>query len=232
MASGSKQWVGGVAAVVLVCGVLFALKSGGSAQTDPGPKPPPPGDGFSTIETKNDAGRILIEAESAIDIARPVQIAEGVDEVVRGASSEKCCWVGPDKWNESWKPGQVEGEWRKGREKAPYPGFAKYAFTAPASTEYTVWIRVYWVDDCGNSLYIAFGDAGDLMPVESPTCGRWLWVPLRDAEMKPARIRLNEGENSLVICNREDNVYFDQILIRRADKKWPDPTGIEASDTK
>lgn len=226
MDGGAKQWVGGVVGLLVLGGVFFAMR-GGAHSPAGAPDVSSSSTGFETIDAGDTSGRIVLEAEAAEDIALPVQRMEGGGDIVAGASSGKCCWIGPDKWNESWKPGQVEGEWRLGREGAPYPGFARYTYSVPSTAEYTVWVRVYWVDDCGNSLYIGFGDSGDLLPVESPNCGQWVWVQLRDAEMKPARVRLEQGEHSLVICNREDNVYFDQILIRRADRTWPDPTGIE-----
>lgn len=226
MNAGAKNILVAIAAVVVSIGLLMALKG-------KGPVPDNSGEnngndvGFTTAGSLARAARILLEAESAQEVAAPMAITKDVTPITQGASSGKCCHIGPDKWNETWESGQVEGEWRKGHPTAPYPGFARYTLTAPYPGDYEVWVRVFWVDDCGNSLFIAFNDDETLRPVESSTHGRWIWCPLRNTENRPARVRLNEGDNVLTICNREDNVYIDQILIRDANADWPDPTGIE-----
>ncbi len=194
---------------------------------------PPPGhaSGSSGFVISNQTGgmRVLIEAEDYREIAFPAVLAAGEPfpaTILSGASNGKSCYIGPEKWNDKWKKGQVKGEFRKGHEEARNPGFARYEFTVPEAGDYVLWVRAFWVDDCGNSIAVSI-DGCKPVPLTGSTYGRWLWFKLRDIENEPLRIRLDKAKKHVItICNREDDLYFDQILLLGADLPV-DPMGVE-----
>lgn len=227
-----------LALAILGAGVFYGLKGGnesGHGQDDGSSTANSDNNssGFTIKNTTPGDSAIILEGESAQRFTTPFSPSAQEGGTPAGASNEKSCYVGPEKWNEKWKSGQVKEECVKGHPSASTPGFARYEFDVKNEGNYEVWLRAYWVDDCGNSVTVIFGDpesdeyqSRPLSVIGGTTYGSWTWNRLNNSELDAQKVRLKTGKNTLTICNREDDLYIDQILIRSADKKWPDPTGI------
>jgi len=176
-----------------------------------------------TIVAPTTGPKVLLEAENFVEIAPPFSVPE---RTPAGASG-KCLYVGPEKWNDNYQKGEIKVETRKGHEAAQYPGYARYEFEVPSTGDYTLWVRAFWVDDCGDSIEVSINGAAPKR-LGGSTHGMWTWNRLSLSEGGPVLLRLEAGKtHTLVICNREDDLYLDQILLRGADRHWPDPVGIE-----
>ncbi|MHC4871390.1 MAG: hypothetical protein ACYTFY_06060 [Planctomycetota bacterium] len=152
-------------------------------------------------------GYLVIEAESAQRIEPPVQLKDGLP----GASSGKCLYIGPEKVNE--KP--ETRKYKRGFLGAANPGYAEFSFTPPVTALYSLWIRVRWSDDCGDSLDICFADKffATIQGNSAKYNPEWIWLKAGNADL-PLSKKLEKGkEYRLLICNREDDLYFDQILL-------------------
>lgn len=164
--------------------------------------------------------RILLEAEDVDEIELPVSIATGIE----GASHGKCCYLGPEKVNEKKETAQ----YKKGYPEALYPGYASVSFKVPETAEYTAWVRVRWSDECGDSLDIALDGKflGTVQGNSDKKNPRWIWLQLGTARI-PLTARLEAGStHTLTLANREDDLYFDQVLL--LDKNQPvEPVGVE-----
>ncbi len=177
--------------------------------------------GFSIVDDSG-GNRILLEAEEADVIAPPFQLARTEDPVSSAASRGRCVYLGPEKVNETADNAQYE----PGHPDADHPGYLAWRFEPPATDTYAVWIRAFWVDDCGDSVAVSV-DGSPPSPVGGPIHGRWTWNLLRTGE-GPARVRLDAGTGEpceLRILNREDDLYIDQVLLLGTDRTWPEPTG-------
>ncbi len=215
----------GVVIVVLVAGVgwLLLQKVSGSPS---GKEPQNTGEPGFTFVAADPGPRILLEAEAAKVIAPPAVVRSGDSGPAATASNGKCVYIGPEKWNEKYRNGQVEGTYDKGHEEARHPGFARYTFEVAEGASYALWVRVFWVDDCGNSIDISVNGSRP-GALTGSTYGRWLWQSFRDVENERVTLALEAGKTyTLTILNREDDVYFDQILFVPADSPV-DPVGIQ-----
>ena len=155
----------------------------------------------------------------------------GAEAILSGASGEGLLYVGPEKYNDRWAETAEKEEGHRAayadffaHNDSPYPGFAQYAFQAPAAGEYEIWLRVYWVDDCGNSVSLSIDD-GPLHVATHSTVGEWMWMRLMTGERRPRLFTLEEGEHRLVLHNREDDCYLDRVLLRDARARAPAPVG-------
>ncbi len=190
-----------------------------------------PGREFSAAPSEG-GHRILIEAEDAAQIESPMSVLANVAERTEGASKKGCVYLGPEKVN--LDPACLK-QGKKPYPSAMYPGFARYDFKAPSTGAYDLWLRAWWVNDCGNSVFVSIDevDEKDLpkpltapLPLGGSTFGCWTWNPLKRKGV-PVLLDLKEGQRySIYIANREDDLYFDQILMRGTDRNWPDPTWI------
>lgn len=152
------------------------------------------------------ANSVLVEAEAAAEIEEPVQKIEfekppqGVD-AVPGASSNAYLAI-------------VQGA---GNPPKVTTGKAVYKIAVPAKGVYTLWIRAYWDDSCGNSLGVQIGDTKEFM-VEDTTYKTWHWVK---SPPRLQQLALEPGEITLTIKNREDGVRWDQILLTPSKRYVP-----------
>lgn len=164
-------------------------------------------------------GFILIEAENAEKIEPPVQLSNAVAD----ASNGKCLYIGPEKVNEKAETRQ----YKRGFLGAANPGYARYSLSPPVTALYSLWIRVRWSDDCGDSLDICFGDKyfATVQGNSAKYNPEWIWLKAGDSSL-PLSKKLKKGKKyHLVICNREDDLYFDQILLIDSSSAY-EPAGI------
>ncbi len=100
-------------------------------------------------------------------------------------------------------------------------GSATFHIEVPAAGLYTLWLRAYWDDSCGNSINVRINDTAPFTMQDS-TYQTWHWV------RSPPRLRqllLAEGPATLTLINREDGVRIDQILLTTSRNMVP--TAIE-----
>lgn len=164
-------------------------------------------------------GYIVIEAENAEKIEPPVQLSSAVAD----ASGGKCLYIGPEKVNEKKETRQ----YKRGFLGAAHPGYAKYSVSPPVTALYSLWIRVRWSNDCGDSLDICFGDKyfATIQGNSAKYNPEWIWLKAGDSSL-PLSKKLKKGNKyNLVICNREDDLYFDQILLIDSSSSY-EPAGI------
>jgi hypothetical protein len=97
-------------------------------------------------------------------------------------------------------PKDVRTAERTGRVRVPV--------RAPAGGEYAVWLRVRWRDECSNSISVQVGAEPERDVGNDVVFGAWHWVAA-------GVFTLKEGENALVLREREDGVALDQVLLTR-----------------
>ncbi len=160
------------------------------------------------------SGRILVEAEAAAEVEAPAVIVrtaappEGI-ETVEGASGEAYLAIPQGVGN----PPEVNA------------GKAVYPIKVPVDGTYTLWLRAWWDDSCGNSVSIQVNDS-PLFPIEDTTYKTWHWV--RSPPRLP-QLKLKAGDAVLVIHNREDGIRIDQILL--INNRRYIPVDIESAET-
>lgn len=246
MAEASNKGVGGW----IVAGIVAAALAGGAVflqREEQTPETPDDTLGFFNPAKAVESARIVIECEkpSTLSDGLPIKIVALADadvdthpgrtERLTQASGGAALYVGPEKFNDNWKgklkTGEVEREPAQfGHADADAPGFARYTFRVPEDAAYEIWLRAFWVDDCGNSVDLALND-GPLMNITDSNVGRWTWRRLDTAERTARLFPLEAGrDHTLTLCNREDDCYLDQILIRRHGDGAADPVGPQRAD--
>lgn len=88
-------------------------------------------------------------------------------------------------------------------------GEAEYAIAGLSRGTYTVWARALWYDGCANSIGCIVG--GQEMVISDEIFKRWHWVP------SVRTIELGSGNKKLRLCNTEDGIMVDQLILS------PDP---------
>jgi len=104
-------------------------------------------------------------------------------------------------------------------------GKAVFSFEVPDEGVFTLWCRVWWDGECGNSFTARMDDLPAFLFGEDATYKAWHWVKYPLARTA-APLRLAKGRHSLVFLNREDGVRLDQVLLS-ADRRFV-PVDIEA----
>lgn len=143
---------------------------------------------------------ICFEAESAHKIEPPVKLDSD-----SGASGGKCLHI-PDK---AGKPPEVLGK-------------AVFRFRVDEPGTYHLWVRTWWLDQCGDSFSVTMDKElkpsleGAYALTGNPKKERWHWVALRK-DGEALKFRLKKGLHTLEIGNREDGPKFDQVLLLTTD---------------
>ncbi len=145
--------------------------------------------------------RICFEAEAAHSIEPPMRVVRLADppegaKPVPGASGDAYIEIPAGSGN----PPEVNA------------GKAVFEIEIPAAGFYTLWARVYWDDECSNSLSVQIDDGPRFLFGQTATYKTWHWVrsPPRLAVMN-----LEPGRRRITFHNREDGVRIDQILLTR-----------------
>lgn len=134
---------------------------------------------------------ICFEAEDSKEIKKPVKLLEIKDkaaaakvskgkliEIVQGAGS-----------------GTKAG------------GSVKYKINLTEDGTYYFWARCWWIDSCGNSFSVKFGDKPVFTFGNDGTYKNWHWVKAK------VKLKMKKGLYELVLSNREDGIKIDQVLI-------------------
>lgn len=148
---------------------------------------------------------ICLEAEAAEVLTPPMRLIS-VDATnapeVKEAAGGRCLEI-PES---AGKPPEVGGD-------------ARYACQVTAAADFILWIRVWWLDSCGNSLTVVLDDGKPFAFGQDGTYKSWHWV-------RGMKVYLPAGRHALKIENREDGVKIDQILLTSVPRYVP--VGIES----
>jgi len=146
--------------------------------------------------------KICFEAESATAVEAPMVVVSNGVEGASGAYLEIPEGAG--------NPPKVEA------------GKAVFTVDVPEDGAFTLWCRVWWEDECGNSFTVKIDDQPAFLFGEDATYKTWHWV------RSPPRLvplQLAAGPATLTLHNREDGVRIDQILLTTDRRRVP--VGIE-----
>jgi len=162
--------------------------------------------------------RVTVEAESAEAVEAPMVVVsrESVPEdskYVDGASGDSYLEIPQGRGNPPKNPN----------------GRAVFTVEVPADGAYTLWCRVWWADECGNSFLVKINEDAPFLFGENATYKAWHWV--RHPVARTAKpIALKAGTNTISFLNREDGVRLDQVLLS-ADRRFVpverEPVGVK-----
>jgi hypothetical protein len=149
---------------------------------------------------------VCFEAEDAKELKAPVKIVEVKD---KGETAK----ISGDKYIEI-EQGAGDG--------STVGGYAKYKINLKEDGTYYFWARCWWLDSCGNSFGLKIGDKPEFIMGNDGTYKSWHWIKAK------VSLKLEKGAYELEICNREDGIKIDQILIT-SDRKLV-PVEIEKNE--
>ena len=93
---------------------------------------------------------------------------------------------------------------------------ARIPFQVTSPGNYTVWLRAFWRNGCGNSIFARIGESPEKTVGHDEVFNVWHWISVGEFELK-------DGANEMVLREREDGIALDQLLLVR-DKEFL-PTG-------
>lgn len=153
------------------------------------------------------AAPVCFEAEAAAEISAPMVAVSKSDkqddDACLAAASGKAYLAVPEG---AGKPPKVTTA------KAVIP------FEVPRDGEYRLWCRVWWLDECGNSISMNVDEAKPFTFGQDTTYKRWHWVK---APPRLKQLDLEKGTHTLTLHNREDGVRIDQILLTTSRRRIP-----------
>lgn len=153
---------------------------------------------------------VCLEAENAAALSQPMVVIDARQKqgrpVARGASADRYLEIPQGSGN---PPKMTNGQ-------------AVLEFRVNDSGMYYLWCRVWWLDECGNSLSMNVDGGPAFTFGQDATYKTWHWVR---APRRLKQLKLKPGEHRLRIRNREDGVKLDQVLLT-ADKRYV-PVGVE-----
>ncbi len=201
------------------------------------------GAGDGAAGASGDATGPVVQVRKFVTVAWEAEEADEIEPPMRKVEAKLGNLIGgsgyleiPDKSNPYEVDGKVEtigdcappcgvGEKGGGKRSDPrsydqpkFPGRAVYNVEVPEDGEYFFWIRTWWLDSCGDSVFYKVDDgpyrvlAGD--PTTRASAGRdvWRWRTELSAG-KPRTFKLAKGLHRIEIRNREDGPRFDQLML-------------------
>jgi len=160
------------------------------------------------------ADTLCFEAESAHEIILPFKITQASEDtcktnktLLKGASGNAYLEI-------------PEGTGaKKDKDKT---GVATFTFEITHPGDYMLWCRVWWADECGNSVMVSIDNAKPFTLGQDTTYRTWHWIK---PEVKLSQLHLEKGQHTLKLLEREDGIAIDQILLT-SDMGYV-PVGIE-----
>ena len=160
-------------------------------------------------ETGGEATPIIIEAEDFDAVDRDESSPEGHAILVIPAEAV------------AFGTGYIdipEGIGKPGYEGRPDDwGWADYTFNVPSTGDYVLYVRAWWLDQCGNSARFRFNDDSATHTVTGSIYEEWRW------DKAPRRIPLKAGENTVRFINNEDGVRLDRFILVPAGAPYRPP---------
>ena len=151
------------------------------------------------------AARILLEAESGT-IEPPMAKIEK-----EGASGGVCVWAPED----------------PEKKKAMKGGSVQLPFAVKAAGKYKIWARVFWRHGCANSLDLILKKKAEpvdqvlrMGSITNSNYEVWQWI-----QWQREPLDLAAGDFTLIVANRENGAYVDQVLFTQDVESVPQ--GIE-----
>lgn len=169
---------------------------------------------LAVIAAISRADTLCFEAESASEVILPFRITVASEEtyktnktLIKGASGNSYLEI-------------PEGTGaKKDKDKT---GLATFTFQVTESGDYLLWCRVWWADECGNSVMVSIDGAKPFTLGQDTSYRSWHWIK---SEVKIPQLRLEKGQHVLKLLEREDGIAIDQMLIT-SDRSYV-PVGIE-----
>lgn len=156
---------------------------------------------------------VCIEAESAGEIKAPMKVSRA-GKATPGASWQPVKDAAADRY--------IEVPQGKGNPPEVTTGQATWTVTLQDSGKYYLWCRVWWVDECGNSLTVQLDDGTPFTFGQDSTYRSWHWVK---SPPRLSQLKLKKGTHKLTIKNREDGIRIDQVFL--TDDRGTVPVGAE-----
>ena len=103
-------------------------------------------------------------------------------------------------------------------------GYVLFQVRVPEQGSYTVWVRSYWYDACGNSFFLVVDDKPAQVVGGDGTFKTWKW------RKAPQPYALTAGTHAFKLQNREDGARADQILITNDTRTIPTRAMAETPD--
>ncbi|GAB4157217.1 MAG: hypothetical protein Kow00107_06550 [Planctomycetota bacterium] len=172
-------------AAVAVVSIMLQKEQGGPAR--PSPINSIQTSGLVTAELPASGDRIVINAADYNSIEGPIEVVE--DTALAGGK------------------GLYLADTLLGK-PAKLSAIVTYKFSVKKAGTYRLWIRHWWQDECGNSLFVIVDDGPQMLFGDDGTANVWRWPPALKMTLE-----LTEGEHTLTIIPREDGMKFDQILL-------------------
>ncbi|MCX7804386.1 MAG: hypothetical protein N3A38_04255 [Planctomycetota bacterium] len=94
-------------------------------------------------------------------------------------------------------------------------GLCEFAFATARHSYVSVWVRVRYSDDCGNSLQASVNGGSPAVVGNRKVYDRWLWEPAHRLFACPP------GLHRLTIGTSEDGLLFDRVAIVPMDEGFP-----------
>lgn len=169
---------------------------------------------LAVINVLSLADTLCFEAESAPEVILPFRITVASEEayktnktLIKGASGNSYLEI-------------PEGTGtQKDKDKT---GLATFTFQLTEPGDYVLWCRVWWADECGNSVMVSIDGAKPFTLGQDTSYQSWHWIK---SEVKIPQLRLEKGQHTLKLLEREDGIAIDQLLIT-SDRSYV-PVGIE-----
>lgn len=197
------------AVIALVGGVVLIGRNQPQQPSTPAPEP----------ETQIlMPAKVVIECESFISWEEKDPV-KGVVALKRGTMT-----MGKQVFYIEAPDGVIEQCGLGDKEKAPgqQPGKMKYEFELPRDDTFYVFLRAWWLDNCGDSVYFRI-DEGDWQTISGD--GRnsypgfeW-WACMRSGE--DVAFKLSKGKHALELNVKEDGPRFDKFLVKTDASKPP-----------
>jgi hypothetical protein len=103
-----------------------------------------------------------------------------------------------------------------------HPGKVTFHVNVPEAGEYWIWVRTMWPSGCGNSVWVRQEGHPNQLVGKDGTYDKWQW------RQAPDKLELQRGVNTIVVANRQDGVYVNELQITTGDVE---PAGaVEATD--
>ncbi len=110
--------------------------------------------------------------------------------------------------DESGAVGGIAAFQPKGSHTDEHTGKVKFTAKTEDAGTYIAWVHAKWRDTCSNSCSLKVADGTDFTVGNDDVFNVWHWVPA-------FKHTFSKGDNPVTISEREDGIFFDQILFTK-----------------
>ena len=166
---------------------------------------------FAAMGRHRGANNSPVDAEvHVVSIAanRPVSVTIPFEVVPIGPNGERGLWIGPALGAEQTERAE---------------GTASYRVHVPADGSYMVWGYCRWMGGGFDSIGIAIDDTDAITIGGDGVFKKWHWV-------RAGPVRLKEGEHTIKLISRCENVGVRRLLLTNSPQLQPAEYGVAVSD--